>query len=266
VILRSTDIRGALQSRARAQGRQRLGVKQRGFLLNPFRFGVGGDPNFAQRSLLLHMEGGSFVDSSSYAHAVTASGATQDTGWAYFGTKSALIASSGGNQNRLTVPHHASFNVGANEFGIEFALRLTTVQTSIIVNKAVGTGFFPYQVWINGDKLGFRCFDAGNNLGGIESTTTLAANTDYWVQCRRLNGVVAGTSAAHFQLAINGVQEATNPLFSIGTSLADNTELLVIGNFNSGATFPTIGRIDELRITNGALIAFGVPGSAFPDS
>jgi hypothetical protein len=229
--------------------------------------GSSGTP-FSAVSLLMHMEGGSFVDSSSYAHVVTASGATQDTGWAYFGTKSALIATTGGNQNRLTVPHHSTLDPGADEFTLEFALRLSsTGTTQVVLGKAAGTGVYPFQVIVtSADKLVFRGFDSGSALFSIESTTTLAANTDYWVQCRRFNGVVGGTTAAHMQLAIAGTQEATSPAYAIGTSMFSNTGVLYIGNFDSGAQFPLLGRIDELRISKGVARAFAVPGSAFPDS
>jgi hypothetical protein len=277
VISRDTDIGAALRVR-----RQRLagahGVKQRGFLLNPFRFGATGDPDRSKRSLLMHMEGASFTDSSPNAFTITATGATQDTGWSYFGTKSALIATSSSSTNKITVPNNAVFDFGAEEYSIEFALRLATlpgtsgVQQCVIL-KAAATGVYPFQVVVNtSNQLVFRGFDlAGTANFSRVSTTTLAANTTYWVQCRRFNGVVSGTfgggvDGAHMELAINGTQEAGGSAWSKTTAISQNTAAVVIGNYNSGAVQPVLGRIDELRLTKGRAEAFAVPTSAFPDA
>lgn len=252
MISRSTDIRAALRSRQ----------KQRGFIMNPFRFAAsGGDPDFALRSLLLHMEGSSFVDSSSNNHSVSAFGATQTTDWAYFGTKSCLVSTTVSNQNRLTIPHHSSFNVGANEFSIELAVRFTSLQTMVVFGKAVATSYFPYQIWVNGDKLGFRIFFDDGSLLAIEDPASLAINTNYFVQARRRN--VPG-DAAYFELAKNGTQVVASTGQIVSRPLKDNTEVVVVGNFNSGATYATTGMIDMLRFTNSKAEAFAVPTVAFP--
>jgi hypothetical protein len=223
--------------------------------------GGGAASTFANVSLQMHMEGGSLVDSSTNAHTLTVSGATQDTGWAYFGSKSLLISTVGGNQNRVTAANHAAFDMGTGEFTIRFALRIATVQTAILINKASGTGSSPFVVFISTNKLVFRITNQASGTVDITSTTTLAANTDYWVCCRRRND----TSNMVTELAINGTIEATSPTQLLTFDLFDNTGPLVIGNYNSGATFPLLGRMDEIRIAK-MLETVAVPGSAFADS
>lgn len=236
--------------------------------MNPYRFGSGADPDFSMRSLLMHMEGGSFVDSSSYAHTITATGATQDTGWSYFGTKSALIATSSSSTNKITIPDHAAFDFGSGEFTIAFALRIATLPGTqmCVLLKAAGTGAYPFQIIItSGSNLVFRGFDTLGNNFTRTSATTLATNTDYWVQCRRRNG----TTGSFMEIGINGVQDDTSPgstVYPLGRAMFQNTGAVVIGNYNSGSIQPLQGRIDELVITKGKAEAFAVPTSAFSDS
>jgi hypothetical protein len=235
---------------------------QQAMLMNPYRFG---DPSFANVSLQLHMDGSnggtSFPDSSSNGHTVTPNSVTTSTAWSKFGGAAALI-SSATNQNRLTVPHHASFNVGAGEFTIEFWMRLTSVQTTVILTKSVGTGTYPYQVWISTDKIGFRMFaQGGTQTPNVVGATTLQTNTDYFVQCRRRNDGVN----ANIEIALNGVQDASTTI-GLTYVLDDNTDLLSIGNFNSGAQFPVRGYMDDLRFTKGIARAWSLPTAAFPDS
>jgi hypothetical protein len=226
--------------------------------------GGSGGSTFALVSLLMHMEGGTLVDSSSNAHALTASGATQDTGWSKFGTKSLLVSTTGGNQNRVTAADHAAFDMGTDEFTIEFALRVATLQLAIILTKATGTGNSPFHVRLDSaNKILFRVTNQAGGLVDITSTTTIAANTDYWVTCRRRNNVAGGNMVT--ELAINGSIEATSPTQLLTFDLFDNTGPLVIGNYNSGATFPLLARVDELRISR-MLQSVSVPGAAFPDS
>lgn len=88
MISRSTDIRGALRA------------KQRGFLLNPFRFGGGGggggsDPSFSDVEYLFHFDGSdgstTFTDSGPLGKTVTRTGGAEiDTAQSMFGGASLL--------------------------------------------------------------------------------------------------------------------------------------------------------------------------------
>lgn len=236
-------------------------------LVHRVTFPVPTDSSFANVSLLMHMEGSSLVDSSSNAHALTASGATLDSGWSAYGAKSLLIATSSGNQNRVTAPHHTSFDFGAGEFSLEFRLRISTLPgtSMIVLTKADSTGLYPFQVYVTASNtLVFRGFDAASNLFTRE-TAALSASTDYWVQCRRRHS----GGNAYMEIGINGVQADTAPgvaVWASGTAMYSNTGALVIGNFNSGAQLPLQGRVDELRITKGVARAFAMPSAALPDA
>lgn len=94
-------------------------------IINPFLFSQYGnqdrDPYFSNVSLLLHMNGANdsttFIDSSSYAHTVTASGtAKQSTSNAKFGSASSYTFD---NAGYLELPDHASLNLTSGDWTIE---------------------------------------------------------------------------------------------------------------------------------------------------
>jgi hypothetical protein len=220
-----------------------------------------GDPYWANVSLLLHADGtnGSttFTDSSPTTKTVTASGSTISTAQYIFGGSSGLIATAT-SSNDLTIPNHTDFSLSTGDFTLEVWVYVTTVQISIILQKAVGTGSYPWQVYItSGSKFGFRGLNTVPALVyDLTSTTSVSPNTWYFIQARR--------SGNDFALAINGTQEATSNPGS--TTLYSDTAHVVIGNYDSGATFPLVGYVDDVRITKGIARPFALPTTAFPNS
>lgn len=115
-IVRSTDVRAALRSR------------QRGFLLNPYRFGSSGEsnPHLDKLKALLHFEGldgaTTTVDSSPVGRTVTLANSAQlDDAQKQFGTTSCLFANA--SQSYLSMAASADFDVGTADFTIRFWAR-----------------------------------------------------------------------------------------------------------------------------------------------
>jgi hypothetical protein len=129
VILRSTDLRGALRAR------------QRGFFAMPGGMGVarpagggGGGSTDPNTLLLLHNEGtagaaGPYIDSSMYGSTITGVGGSGilpvfSTTGAQFGSTSLLFDT--GYQQYLSVPYDARFSTGAGDFCYEWWGRISS--------------------------------------------------------------------------------------------------------------------------------------------
>lgn len=255
MISRSTDVRGALRSR------------QRGFLLNPFRFGGGGggsDPDYASVSLLLHGDGANggrtFIDSGPSARVVTAAGSAQtSTAQVKFGS-AAMAFYTGGVAGSVFTANNAAFDFGSGNFTIEFWLYLTANTTpAIICQKAAATGIYPFQVWINSSgKLGFRGFNSAGSglLFDVTGGTTLS--TGAWMFCQ------ARRSGTNFDVTLNGTVDGS--VTGISGALLSNADPVHIGDYGGGSSFPVRGFIDDYRITKGVVRSATPPTSAFPNS
>ena len=231
---------------------------------------TGGDPYFANVSLLLHMDGSNgsttFTDSSPAPSTISAYGnAAISTAQKQFGTGS--LALDGGSANYLTAPANTKLDMGAGDFTIECWVRLNSMPTGESYPNAkyiFGTGPANSgngsQLYIGSTNLKFDLTSDGSGevVGGHGMTT----NTWYHVAVTRFShsfrGFVNGTqvgstvtrsSASSWQGGYNWGIGAAEP----GTSLA--------ANFN--------GYIDELRITKGVArytANFTPPTAAFPDA
>lgn len=243
MISRSTDIRGALRSR------------QRGFLLNPFRFGGGGgggDPDFASVGALLHLDGtnggGSFPDVK--GNTWTASTVTTTTAHSKFGTASADFTTAGA---RLLTGSAAWFDFAAGNFTIEAWCKKSTGGTGDehIFDAWPGRFLFRYR---NGSP---QLFVAGVGSPLLSFTASISS-TDFVHVAIVRNGNV-------WTVYFDGVSVASTTTSGTISSTADD---FVIGNSGTGSdTFG--GYIDEVRVTKGVArytAAFTPPTAAFPDS
>lgn len=254
MIDRSTNIQAALRSR------------QRGFLLNPFRFAPSGsaDPYWSQVQLLLHFDGANgsttFTDSSASPKSAAASGsAIISTAQSRFGGSSLQprVASAG----HCSVAHAAAFDVATGDWCIEFFSYAQDMSANaILFNKASGTASgYPFQgLLTSAGAITFRSFNASSVQ--VFSTTTA-------------NGVVSLKTWHHlafcrvgtdFYVFVDGVMRAST---TYAGTLPSNTETLSIGAY-SNSSYPFIGHIDELRFTvgNGRYpAAFSPPTAPFPN-
>lgn len=254
MIDRSTDITAALRSR------------QRGFLLNPFRFGGGGggggDPYFSNVKLLLHMDGANgsttFTDSSGTPKTVTRFGDTQiSTAQSKFGGASCLFDGVG---DYLTVPAGADFAFGTGDFTAEmwFNPSSVTVYHALFYTGALQTNQLSLRVTDAG-KLQSFIDNSFNGYGLQTGTTTLVAGSWHHIAICSASSVI--------KTFLNGVQQTS----ATNTYNIQSTTSVYIGaqNVTGTVSFSPTGYIDELRVTKGIArytANFTPPTAPFPNS
>ena len=242
MISRSTDIKAALRSR------------QRGFLLNPFRFGGGGggggvDPHFANVSLLMHMDGTdggtTFVDSGPLGLTpITVTSATTRPGSAVYGSGGMLLP--GTSSNGVTFTHATAFQFATSEaFTIEMMVRLERPVAGssydYLLHMSTSGGGHTGGLYMRWSDSGFgqefQCaIDDTLRVSGFNRTSAYN-NYASIAYCRKSDGVTT--------LFVNGVGVSTT---SNGRVL-NATHVRVGCALNNG--FPTKASVDELRITKG---------------
>jgi len=214
---------------------------------------AGGDPYWADVSLLLHMDGSNgsttFTDSSSNALTVTPSGDAQiSTAQSKFGGSSLLLDGSG---DYITTSASSSLALGTGDFTVEFFVYRTSNNNDqgIFTFGATQSGLFASM---DGSTLGVGL------LGGDPTAIsggTLSLNTWHHVAITRSSGSLRGF--------IDGVQFGSTVTET--TNLTDNS--LKIG-YSYTTSYPMIGNLDEFRVTKGVArytANFTPPTAAFPD-
>lgn len=214
--------------------------RQRGFLLNPWRFaGAGGsDPDFGSVSLLLRGDGADAsapTDSSSFGRSITTIGNAQvDVDLAGpFGGGSVLFDGAG---DALTVPNATAWNLGAI-FTLECFIRLDAFDASgTFILQREGGGF----EWF--------VLPSGAMYFNRNATTSLAVSGS--------GAVPVSTTWRHLAVVGDGTGYR---LFSGGSQVAygvtallpvDTSGVLRVGGYSSSAAYDLAGRM-ALRITNG---------------
>lgn len=252
MISRSTDVRAALKS------------KQRGMLLNPFRFGVAGptDPHYASVSLLLHMDGAdastTFTDNSPSPKTATVFGNAQiDTAQFKFGASSALFDGAG---DYLQYATNTAFGFGSGNYTVEGWVRqdtTTAIARTLFDNRSAsdaGIGIYCNNNAVNEE----RRLIMGNNsaiIGGGGSTQFTSNTWQHWAVARNgttVKGFIGGTEV--WSITDSRTLASTNAVF-IGA--------------NYLGTQPHNGHLDDVRITKGIArytASFSAPTAPFPDA
>lgn len=240
-------------------------AKQRGFLLNPFRFGGGGgggDPYFSNVKLLLHMDGenGSTTipDSSPIPKTVSRFGDTKiSTAQSKFGGASCVFDGSG---DYLTVPAGTDFAFGTGDFTVEmwFNPSSVTVYHALFYTGQYEKNQLSLRVTAAGKLQSF--INNGVNAYGIPTgATSLVAGAWHHIAICSASGVI--------KVFLNGLQETS----ATNTQSIASTAAVYIGAQNVDGTlsvYPT-GYIDELRVTKGVArytANFTPPPAPFPNS
>jgi hypothetical protein len=222
-----------------------------------------GDPNFANVSLLLHMDGSNgsttFTDSSGTPKTVTANGNAQiSTAQSKFGGASGYFDGSG---DFVVATSPTAFEFGTGDFTAEcwfYAATGSNGGVAAIMTTATGSsdefGFFvglqddSNIIWLFGD--GTWAFFRSVSGFPTDSWSHLALTRSSGVAYLFLNGTV-----------IDSVSDSTD--------LANPNQAVAIGGRNlSGGQYFT-GYIDELRITKGVArytANFTPPTAPFPDA
>lgn len=210
-----------------------------GFILTPYRFASGGDPSFANVSLLLHCNGTNasttFTDNSPVGHTVTANGDAQlSTGTYKFATASGAFDGTG---DYLSVPAHSSLDFGTGDFTIEmwvffnatgtqYLMDLSTVITSAISITPSTGNLFVYSD-------GSFCVNGGSTV----------FNTGQWYH------IALSRSGGTWTVYRDGTQylQATGQTSRTFGSSSLNLYLGIAGNLTLGLN----GNLDDIRMTKG---------------
>ena len=203
---------------------------------------TGGDINYDNVSLLLHMNGtdGSttFTDSSSANRSIsTSGGASISTDHFKFGGSS---FEGDGSNKFLTVPASNDF-VMTGDYTIEawFRADATTGDTIISCWPNVTDRRGAFGLWLYQNKLRWDTRPANNITYNLDSTSTI--NTGQWYH----SAIVR--SGATQTLYLNGVAESSN---TMSDTVGRSGDIITVGKFSGHADYMD-GYIDELRITEG---------------
>ncbi len=220
------------------------------------------DPNFANVSLLLHMDGtnGSttFTDKSNNALTVTANGnVSVSTTQSKFGGSSATFDGAG---DYLTLSSSTPFAFGTGDFTVEFWLYLNSNSVTYLIYDSRPSGLNGLYPTIYYDASSSRINYYTNT--GVRISGNVATASGAW------HHIALSKSGTSTRLFINGTQS--------GATYTDSN------NYLSGTGRPTIGAdgnslgsngyngyMDELRVTKGVArytANFTAPTAAFPDS
>ncbi len=211
----------------------------------------GGDPYFANVSLLCHMDGTnggtSFPDNSNNAFTVTPSNCTTSTINVKYGTASALF----GTISSLLTPNNSAFSFGTGDFTIEFWWYITGGTSVVLYDGRNGSNSDASPtLYTSGSSLLYQSTGTDHITGTTPSSTTW-----HFIAISRVSGTT--------RLFVDGTQS--------GSDYSDSTNYIqkpvTIGNYWAGGA-GVVGNIDDLRITNGVgrySSNFTPPTSAFPD-
>lgn len=259
MITRSTDIKAALRSR------------QRGFLLNPFRFGAGGgggeDPHWSNVTALLHGDGENdsttIADSSSIGAALTAHGnAKISTARKKFGSSSIFFD---GGTSFLTAPSSAGYFFGANDFTMEWWVNFRSIKWSCFFQQSNGTSgyilkwsvyFRDYEVRVNGHNPSATSYSI--------KVANWSPSADVFYHCALVQ------SGGYLLFFVDGV--LLGSVSTGGFVFPNSSGELYIGRFRdtpTGGPDNFDGYLDDIRFTKGIArhtVNFTPPSSPFPNS
>jgi hypothetical protein len=219
----------------------------------------GGDPNFADVSMLLHMEGAqdstTFVDASLRANTFTITGTAAKITQL---EKAIGLGSARFSSSYITTPVSQAFAFGpTDDFTVEGFFRAATLPSyQTMISMPANSGQTPVvpQFWI-GLKSANLCLYYPSNPT-IQSSVACVANTWYHFVLQRRGGV--------HELYQDGALVGTAALsINWGTP---NTSMRLGANANGGEFFD--GWLDEIRVTKGVArysAPFTVPTEAYPD-
>lgn len=241
MISRSTNVHAALRS------------KQRGFLLNPYRFGgapAPTDPYFADVSLLLYGNGTNggttFTDSSGTPKTMTAYGGAQtSTAQSVYGGSSMLFD---GTDDYLQTAASTGFEFDAGAFTIDayFRLASTAVDSMFMYygNPAGTTGIevaWGLRYLTSTGKANFF-FYYGATPYSISTTTSISADTWYFIEVTRFG--------ADTYIFLDGVLENTLGLSNFPIN-APSGRMLNVGKYLDSDPRYMNGYLQMLRTTKG---------------
>ena len=232
--------------------------------INPYTFAAAsGDPNFADVSLMLHLDGtnGSttFTDTSSSPKTLTPVGSAQiSTAEAKF-SQSLLLNDANTYTNYLTTPNNAGFQMSTGDFTLEAWIYLISKPRNIAGILCSGSASF-------GDNGGYFVVDSSNRIQlGLPGFAVFGGtiSTGQWYH-------VAGTrSGTTTRIFIDGTLTNTGTSDSNSYNFSKDNLLIGRNGWDGSGSQAFHGYIDEVRITKGVArytATFTPPAAAFPDA
>lgn len=247
MIDRSTNVRRALRQR------------QRGFIINPFRFGGGGggpsDPDWASRVALLHFDGSdgstTFYDEKLGGNWTGSGNAQIDTAQSRYGGASLLLDGTG---DWVDTPDTAAWAFGSGDFFIEASIWIpnTSGVKTIISQWGSSTSARAWTFYVNGSTLTLTAY-----TGAAASASASGVTANTW------HDVAAGRIGNTIYVWLDGVRSGTTG--SISGTLPNPSSVIRIGADSNGNT-PFTGHIDEVRVSRLAGPSGNyTPSGPFPD-
>lgn len=225
---------------------------------------IAADENFANVSLLLHMDGSNdsttFTDSSSNAFTVTANGnAKISTAESKFGGASGAFDGTG---DYLSIPNNNLLDFGTGDFTVECWINRDAGGKSVLSGDLYGDIMFATDTFNPGDM--------GIGRNGV--AWDLTANQPNFLA--GWNHIAACRSGTTLRLFCNGAVVATGTGNSQSYNVSNFMWIGARTSSGQGAGTGTPaeafnGYIDELRITKGVArytAAYTPPATAFPDA
>jgi len=232
--------------------------------IDPYTFAAAsGDPDFADVSLLLHLDGtnGSttFTDTSSSPRTLTAEGSAQiSTAEAKFG-QSLLLNDANTYTNYLTTPNNAGFQMSTGDFTLEAWIYLISKPRNTAGILSSGSASF-------GDNGGYFVVDSSNRIQlGIPGFAVFGGtiSTGQWYH-------VAGTrSGTTTRIFIDGTLTSTGTSDSNSYNFSKDNLLIGRNGWDGSGSQAFHGYIDDVRITKGVArytATFTAPTAPFPDA
>ena len=139
-----------------------------------------------------------------------------------------------GNGDYLALPNQPAFNFGTGDFNVSFSLRLNTITGTQEIIDARGAASGNWRVYMSGDSLMAY-------MGSAITLATLAVNTDYLVEIKRVSGTMT------CKINVTQTYSASN-----SAALTPSTGLVYVGRIFDSATNYLNGKIKNLKITKGA--------------
>lgn len=230
------------------------------FIINPFRFGIGGNDAFTV--LLLHGDGAdastTITDSSTGGatspHTMTAVGNVQiDTAQNKFGGASILYDGTG---DSVSAADAADWSFFGADFTIDKWIRFSAVPSSgnaaiFMCQSADANNFwnFFFENAAGTHRLVLRQTDSSVSRASFHADIT-SLSADTWVH------VAVERHGANCNFYVNGTKQTTTTTTAFGT-IGNISAILEIGALGV-TSFPFAGWMDEVRISKGVARYAGV--------
>lgn len=220
--------------------------------------GPTADPYYSSATVILGFEGAngatSTTDAAGTPNTFVFNGAAAiSTSWFRAGASSLALLS---GTSFIDCPNTGAMNdFGSGDFTVECAFRPTAISANQrIFGFTDNTGNDELNVVMDATgKLSFLFYHSGSYKVNVQSTLTIANNTDYDLMIRRTGNV--------HELLINGTVWATQT--TSHTQPTNSSRRLYIGRLGSSSGTEFRGYIDQFRVTKGVARTYAALTTAF---